>query len=255
MITAGGTRERIDSVRTITNDATGKLGSLIANKFSQKLAGLRHTIYYLCGTNAELPAVDSPSIQIIRIEGTRQLEKEIKRLLSAEHIDVMVHSMAVSDYRVSTVTTQELIAENIGKAAAKIQPLPKQEEWENILSQAFRDTSAVTEGKMSSNLEHPVLLLEKTPKIIGMIKDTSPETLLVGFKLLSGVSEEKLIETAYDLLKKNRCDFVLANDTDSLSESGHKGVLIDKSANCVRYVGKEQIAAGIVENVLKELQV
>lgn len=34
LITAGGTSEKIDNVRSITNHSTGRLGCLIAEKFS-----------------------------------------------------------------------------------------------------------------------------------------------------------------------------------------------------------------------------
>lgn len=254
IITAGGTRERIDAVRTIANHATGRLGSLIADEFSRKLSSQNHTIYYLCGMDSELPAEQDSSVQIIRTEGTGQLQSEIKRLLLSARIDAVVHSMAVSDYRVRTVATAESVAKSMAELLAGTQPLPRGEEWNRLVLQALAAAPVVTDGKISSTLEHPVLLLEKTPKIIEMIQKISPGTVLVGFKLLSGANEETLLQTAYRLLKKNRCNFVLANDTDSITPLKHKGYLIDKDANYTKYTGKNQIAAGIVENVLKELQ-
>ena len=47
IVTAGGTRERIDEVRSITNGATGRLGSLIADELSKRLSAQEHTLYYL----------------------------------------------------------------------------------------------------------------------------------------------------------------------------------------------------------------
>ena len=51
------------------------------------------------------------------------------------------------------------------------------------------------------------------PKVISGIRQTSPDTLLIGFKLLSGVPHEELIDVGYRLLQKNDCDFVMANDS------------------------------------------
>ncbi len=249
IITAGGTRERIDAVRAITNDATGRLGSLVADEFSRRLASQEHTIYYLCGISSILPSEKDSSVQVIRIEGTSQLQSEMKRLLSSVQIDAVIHSMAVSDYQVSAVTTVESVTENIMKALK--QHLPPPDELKRLISQALTEKTVLTGGKISSDLEHPVLFLEKTPKTIEMIKKISPKTVLVGFKLLSGSSEENLIQTAHRLLIKNQCDFVLANDTDSIEKSVHTGYLIDESRNIIKYTGKDRIAAGIAENVLK----
>jgi phosphopantothenate---cysteine ligase (CTP) len=253
IITAGGTRERIDAVRTITNDATGKLGSLLGEEFSRRLSGQEHTIYYMCGVNSIAPCVEDSSICIIRIEGTQQLQNEMSRLLTMQHIDAVIHSMAVSDYKVSYVTTPELIAKNMAETFNNLQTSPSIEQWRNIIQVALTQQSITGEQKISSELASPVLVLEKTPKIIEMIKKTSPQTVLVGFKLLSGVSKEVLIQTAYGLLERDQCDFVLANDTDSIKNGNHEGYLIDSNEQYIQLSGKEQIAKEIVDNVLKKL--
>lgn len=46
IITAGGTSERIDNVRKITNSSTGKLGCTIANEILSTLEDVE--IYYIC---------------------------------------------------------------------------------------------------------------------------------------------------------------------------------------------------------------
>jgi phosphopantothenate---cysteine ligase (CTP) len=253
IITAGGTRERIDAVRSITNGATGRLGRLIAEEFSARLAAREHTIYYLCGAGSVIPAVEDPAIRIIQIEGTDQLQSEMENLLTTQHIDAVIHSMAVSDYKVSCITTPEQIAENVARSASAFSGPHSREQWQEMIQEALAKGSMDGEKKISSELEHPVLMLEKTQKIIGMIKKISPQTVLVGFKLLSGVSEETLIDTAYQLLLKNKCDFVLANDMDSIKDGNHVGYLIDSCANFVKFLGKEAIAKGIADSLLKKL--
>lgn len=254
IITAGGTRERIDAVRTITNDSTGRLGSLIAAEFLRRFATQSHTIYYLCGVGSIIPDVEDPDIHIIRIEGTDQLQHEMSKLLSGQHISAVIHSMAVSDYRIKCVTTPEAIARDVVQRNSYSSRSTTCEDWRNMIVEAFVEQPNKAEQKISSELEHPVLVLEKTPKIIDMIKKISPHTVLVGFKLLSGVSEDNLIETGYNLLLRNKCNFVLANDMDSIRKGNHEGYLIDADANYIKFVSKEHIAIGIVDNVLKEIE-
>ncbi len=254
IITAGGTRERIDAVRTITNDATGRLGSLIAESFSRRLSDKEHTIYYLCGMGAVLPRTDDRNIQILRIEGTDQLHSQIKHLLTTKNIDAVIHSMAVSDYRVSNVTTVEEIAQNLFQKKAELLSAGSYEEWRRVIFETGKEQVVKGQQKISSDLEYPLLMLEKTPKVIGIMKETSPQTLLVGFKLLSGVGVEQLIDTAYKLLLKNSCDFVLANDTQSIKEGEHIGYLLHKDKSYKIFTTKEQIAEGIADCILKEIK-
>ena len=254
IITAGGTRERIDAIRSITNDATGKLGSLIAEEFSRRIATQSHVIYFICGVDSVVPNVEDQNIHIIRVEGTDQLQSEITNLLSGQQISAVIHSMAVSDYKIKCVTTPESIAHEIIQRTAHFSRATSDDEWQTLIMEALVEKPIKREQKISSVLEHPILVLEKTPKIIGMIKKISPHTILVGFKLLTGVSERTLIETGYNLLLSNKCNFVLANDMDSIKNGNHEGYLINVDANFIKFIGKEHIAEGIVDNVLKEIE-
>ncbi len=249
IITSGGTKERIDSVRSITNGATGRLGSLIADELSRRLSSVEHTIYYLCGSFAVVPK--SGSVRIIQIEGTDDLQDKLENLLKTEQIDAVIHAMAVSDYKVKSVTAPELVSASLYEAICKSPPT--KEELSRLIQEVLIQAAIPADKKISSDLEHPVLVLQKTPKIIGLIKAASPQTILVGFKLLSGVDEQVLIDTAYRLLIKNNCDYVLANDTDSIKAGNHEGFLIDAAANVTKLEGKEAIAGEIADRVLKKL--
>jgi phosphopantothenate-cysteine ligase len=79
-----------------------------------------------------------------------------------------------------------------------------------------------------------------------MFRGLLPRAVIVGFKLLDGVSEERLTGVAHTLLVKNGCDFVLANDLRNIGGSGHVGHLVDRSGAYVTYKSKEAIARGIV---------
>lgn len=54
--------------------------------------------------------------------------------------------------------------------------------------------------------------LETTPKIIDIVKETSPNAFLVAFKAEYNVSDETLVQNAHQRLKQARADLIVAND-------------------------------------------
>lgn len=56
------------------------------------------------------------------------------------------------------------------------------------------------------------------PRIIDQVKKVAPKTCLIGFKLLSGVAHEELIEAAYGVLKDSGASIVIANDAKDLNQ-------------------------------------
>ena len=54
--------------------------------------------------------------------------------------------------------------------------------------------------------------LKPTPKIIDTIKKISPHTFLVAFRAEYGLSDEELIQSAYERLKTAEADLIAAND-------------------------------------------
>ena len=185
IITAGGTREKIDNVRRITNSSSGKLGMIIANQLLMERKDI--FIYYVCSKNSLRPNDDR--IKIIEIDGTIDLKKNIENLLKNDQIDYFIHSMAVSDYMTDYVTTVDKIKKSILE--------------HNDVDDVFKNIEVVGGNKISSLEDNLVIVLKQTPKIISIIKDISPSTYLVGFKLLDKVSKNELIEEAKRLRNKN----------------------------------------------------
>ena len=111
IITSGGTSERIDNVRKITNSSSGKLGCTIANKLIEFHEQKIDKIYYICSKNSVKPKHEK--IEVVEIMDTQDLEKTVKNLLIDNKINYFIHSMAVSDYTVDYVTTAESLALNI----------------------------------------------------------------------------------------------------------------------------------------------
>lgn len=231
IITAGGTSEKIDNVRKITNSSSGKLGMTIANHLLKENDDL--IIYYVCSRNSLRPL--DKRIKVIEIDDTISLKNKIENLLLNEKIDYFIHSMAVSDYMTDYVTTIERIKASIKNTSN--------------LEEAFSNIKIINGNKISSYEDNLVIVLKQTPKIISIIKDLSPQTYLVGFKLLDGVSKEELISVAKKLRDKNNCDLVVANDLATIRNGEHIAYIIDKNNEIEESHGKDDIAKKLVRRI------
>lgn len=89
LVTAGGTRERIDPVRYITNDSSGKMGHAIA----EAGAAMGAKVTLVTASSLEPPA----GVEVIRAETAEQMREEVIKRHSS--MDVIVKAAAVSDYR------------------------------------------------------------------------------------------------------------------------------------------------------------
>jgi len=225
IITAGGTSEKIDEVRVISNFSSGRLGMEVAKAFlGSETAGVGK-IYYLCDRNTIVPS--DGRVEAVRVMGAQGLLEALEKLLTTEKIDAVIHAMAVSDYTVRQVTTLEAV-----RTGTENDPEKK-----------------LGAGKISSEIEDLVVILKKTPKVIGEIKKLSRDTILVGFKLLTGVPKDVLIDTGYKLMQKNGCDLVLANDLTEITEDRHVGYLISQNGDYEKLTTKKEIAKAIAKNV------
>jgi len=121
-----------------------------------------------------------------------------------------------------------------------------------LMAAAVADyTPARAAGKLRSQAQTMTLTLTRTPKLLAGLRDRCPDTLLVGFKLLSGVSEETLIETARRQVVDNRLDLCLANDLQDLVGSEHPAWIVPDEGPLVHVQGgKEQTAEALVQAVL-----
>lgn len=224
LITAGNTSEPIDSVRSITNTASGKLGSIVADEFCNE--GIN--VVYVCGRNSVKPS--QPTARTVTIEGVADLSKAVKELSQEYTFDCIVHSMAVSDYTVKGVLPYDELSEAISHGE---QPV-------------FRGKP----GKLSSDLANPVILLEKAPKVIREFRNLQPQSILVGFKLLVNAAENELYTAAMKLMKNNGCDFVCANDLNHITQNRHEALLISADGQYTKLSTKQEIANSIVNHVM-----
>jgi phosphopantothenoylcysteine decarboxylase/phosphopantothenate--cysteine ligase len=90
LVTAGGTREPIDSVRYVGNRSSGRMGFAVAEE-----AAARGAEVTVIAANVALPRV--PGVAYEDVETAAQLEEAARRLFPSA--DVLVMAAAVADFR------------------------------------------------------------------------------------------------------------------------------------------------------------
>ena len=203
LVTSGGTSEAIDRVRSITNHSTGHLGLVI----TEALIKAGHEVCLITTSQAVRPA-SHPNLKIIEIKNTLDLLEEMRNLV--KDYQVLIHSMAVSDYTPVYMTS--------------IDEVKASQDLSEFL------TKHNTETKISSKEEAQILFLKKNPKIISLVKEWNPKIHLIGFKLLVDVSREYLIQIARESLEKNKADIIVANDLTQINAEQHIAYLVEKSS-------------------------
>lgn len=107
IITLGGTVERIDDVRCITNFSSGLQGFEIANE----LKNLGANVTIIAGNHS----VDLKDFNVIKIESARDMLNEIKNEIKKQKIDCFISSAAVCDFYVKNKKNGKIKKNKSGK--------------------------------------------------------------------------------------------------------------------------------------------
>lgn len=178
-------------------------------------AGAEVTFIY--GRDSLLPRAssgDASRLRTFAVETVADLSSAVQEELGRSQFDAVIHAMAVLDYEPEQVSMEKV-------------PSLSEEWW---------------------------IKLVRTPKVIKLIRQWAPETILVGFKLEVGKNKAQLVRIAHQSLLENGADFVLANDLRDIEAGQHTGYLVDKQGKVVStMVGKEEIARGLIAHLTKTL--
>lgn len=179
LITSGGTRVPIDSVRFIGNMSSGRYGAEIAEEFFNKL----HEVHFIHAKHSVMPQYRSWS-------------------------DTAAHY----EYEYSTYDDYSKIVLDI---AEKVQP------YMIISAAAVSDYSVANQavGKITSDDEY-IINLKKVPKILPEFKKVSPNSTVVGFKLLVSPTEEEVVNAISKVLN-NGADYVVYNDLTEIRKGNY----------------------------------
>lgn len=220
LITAGGTREKIDPVRFITNNSSGKMGIALANSASKMGADV--TLVSTFGTNG--------NFKNIVTETAKDMEKVVKENLFEQ--DCVIMAAAVSDYRVKNYSEQKI------KKAVGVN--------EGLTLELVKNPDILMEISAMTNPHHYPL-----PKGEGDCNHCKP--IIVGFCAES----ENLLENAKTKIKNKGCDYIVANDISrkdiGFNSDENEVYIIDKNLNInhIEKDSKEKIAFKILENIFE----
>lgn len=105
LVTAGPTREAIDSVRFISNYSTGKMGFAIARRVSARGGD----VVLITGPTHHTPPI---GIETISVNSAKEMAKEVKEKFP--EVDVVIKAAAVSDLTPKRSSAKKLKKENCG---------------------------------------------------------------------------------------------------------------------------------------------
>ncbi len=216
LITSGPTRGPLDAVRYLTNKSTGRLGVIMARQALDRGA----SVTFVYGKGSLVPEADeldperSARLRVVEIETVAELADVMQDELAREQYDAVLHSMAVLDYVPETYIDEKTRS--------------GEDEW--------------------------WIRLVRTPKVIKVIKELQPQTILVGFKLEVDKSEEELIQIAHKSLLANRADLVVANDLHQIERGRHVGCIVNPEGKVEAVAeGKEKIARRLLDAVAERM--
>ncbi len=214
LITSGGTDIPIDSIRSITNKSKGTFGSLLAKKIFE--SGNDVIFFYKEGTKT--PFKKDINLYKFDLEYLAHYLSQILNEFKNIFLPYRDH------YKESTFKTYNDYSNGL-------ENLIKSENPDVIvLAAAVSDYGTCpVEGKIKTN-DSFTIEFKPLPKVISKVREWSPKSVLVGFKLLVNSPEKELIEAARKLCLDNDCDFVVANDLNNIKENEHKVIIVNKNS-------------------------
>ncbi len=213
LVTAGATRERLDPVRFLTNDSSGKMGFALAEAARDR--GAEVTV--VCGS-VSVPVPDG--VRIVKIESANDLLDAMTAEVPAQ--DVVIQAAAVADYRPETCRDTKIkkksgqamtltLVENpdVAQEVAKIRK-PGQ-----ILVGFAAETDHVTahaKEKLKKKKLDMIVANDVTKEGAGFNTDTNIAALITG----DGVQE-------YPLMQKRELADIILNEIGKIRANGQSG--------------------------------
>lgn len=197
LVTAGGTRERIDRVRDWGNVFTGNTGYGIARALAaignvDLVTSNREHQRDLAGASADA------SLRAVPFQSHGELQQTLTTLLATQRYDAIFMTAAVSDY--APERAYQVVERRPDPAT------PGVETW------TVKDAHA---GKVKSTFEEIAILGRRTAKLVDLFRsEWGYRGLLVKFKLEVGVDRAALIRIGQASRRASSADYLVANTLD-----------------------------------------
>lgn len=217
LITAGGTKEKIDPVRYISNSSSGKMGIALADVAVSEGAEV---------TLVSTFKVKKPYKNIVT-ETAQEMEAVVKEYLNSQ--DCVIMAAAVSDYRVKNYSEQKI------KKGAEEEITLELVKNPDILKE-------ICDLKQLRNTPAPQLSHSRSE---------GAYPLIVGFCAES----ENLIENAKKKIQAKGCDYLVANDISrkdiGFNSNENEIYILDKDLN-IKHIEKDT-KQNIAKRILEEI--
>ena len=252
LITAGGTREKIDPVRYITNASSGKMGLAIAD--TAHAMGADVTLVSTFKT-------DKPYLNYVA-ETALEMEKIVKEQTPFQ--DCVIMAAAVSDYRVENYSSQKIKRGKCIGPAGETTSLMSSGGGKYIMSADNNEATGLDKNAESASNAGLQAECQQGGKCIGLAGETTnwmggecinPEGNSITLKLVENpdilkeicaarkgeapvivgfcAESENLIENAKAKIQNKGCDLLIANDIS------RKDIGFDSDSNEVYIINRE----------------
>ncbi|NQZ55926.1 MAG: hypothetical protein HRT88_00405 [Lentisphaeraceae bacterium] len=143
--------------------------------------------------------------------------EDLAELLEEElkqHYDIIIHSSAVSDYVIANENN----------------------------------------GKTPSGLTDLSLKFKPTAKLVDRIREISPASFLVKFKLQVGLTAQELYDIAFKSMNDSKADLIVANDLDHMDGENHVAYIISPDGESLEARTKAEMCSSLQSEILKRLK-
>ncbi len=203
LVTAGGTREKIDPVRYIGNRSSGKMGIALAE--AAKARGADVTLIS-SNCTVEIP----PGFKVLSVDTAAEMAKAVKKEFKKN--DILIMAAAVADF-----TPDEFAAEKIKKDNIK-DPVIKLKITEDILSAVSKKKgSKITIGfalETENEIENALQKLSK--KNLDLIVINNPKERGAGFdhdtNIVTLISKEGKVPQKFPVLTKREIGDIILDE-------------------------------------------
>lgn len=181
LITGGPVHGKLDDVKIVTNRFKGGQMAALATSLAEKLPQ-DVQILYLTAQGVSVPVSPDGRIQVIYHDGIFDYYNKVLQLVS----------------------TPEIMAVILGAAVANLVP-----------QTPFPGKFPSHQYNSGDIIPIPFIL---APRVITAIHRQNPAVKLFGFKLLSDVPTEQLVDVAHELCLETHATAIIANDNKNLSQ-------------------------------------
>ena len=225
LITSGGTAIPIDNVRNITNFSGGAFGAKLAKH--HLLRGNQVTL---------LRAASAPSpfeFKVDLLKGHQDYVSQLDALHQFAKSNMKCYTdekyVTFNDYRNKLYSLLDTFRYDVVFLAAAVSDY----------------TTEYFDGKVRSKDQQMSIQLTKTEKVITTVREKH-KGVLVGFKLLSNVTNFELVKAANDQINNSGSDFVVANRLEDLQRQERRVWLVRKE-------GWQTLVVGSSDGIAKDL--